>query len=235
MNNAELENKKDMLQGLKNAELKKCSHCMTSKQTRVSFKNHPPLRKSELLELVHSDVCGPLKVKNLLVYALKIKDKVLEKFKQFQTLVERQSDKNVKYIHSNNGDEYCGPLDGIRHEKTLPKTPQSNDLVERMNKTLIKRVRYMLSETLYTTVHVINLNSINALNTEVPDKICFGKDVKCDCESSVGEYGYKLYDPIKNVRSRYVQFMEYQTIEDINKVKKTTHDKNNSLSKIDPV
>ncbi|RDX73801.1 hypothetical protein CR513_46532, partial [Mucuna pruriens] len=53
--------KKDMLPGLKNAELEKCSHCMAGKQTRVSFKKHPPSRKSELLELVHSDVCGPLK------------------------------------------------------------------------------------------------------------------------------------------------------------------------------
>ncbi|RDX93750.1 hypothetical protein CR513_23944, partial [Mucuna pruriens] len=42
-------------------ELEKCSHCMAGKQTRVSFKKHPPSRKSELLELVHSDVCGPLK------------------------------------------------------------------------------------------------------------------------------------------------------------------------------
>jgi len=54
--------KKDVLMGLRNAELEKCSHCMASKQTRVSFKKHPPSRKSELLELVHSDVCGPLKV-----------------------------------------------------------------------------------------------------------------------------------------------------------------------------
>ena len=44
--------------------MQKCSHCMAGKQTRVSFKKHPPSRKSELLELVHSDVCGPLKVKS---------------------------------------------------------------------------------------------------------------------------------------------------------------------------
>ncbi|RDX96554.1 hypothetical protein CR513_20771, partial [Mucuna pruriens] len=145
--------KKDMLPGLKNAELEKCSHCMASKQTRVSFKKHPPSRKSELLELVHSDVCGPLKV-----YVLKTNDQVLEKFKQFQALVERQSNKK-----------------GIRHEKTPPKTPQLNDLVERMNRTLIER-----GEALYTAVHVINLSPIVALNTEVPNKIWFGKDVKYD-------------------------------------------------------
>ena len=56
--------KKDMLPGLKNIDLEKCSHCMIGKQTRVSFKKHPPSRKSDFLELVHSDVCGPLKVKS---------------------------------------------------------------------------------------------------------------------------------------------------------------------------
>ncbi|RDY10902.1 hypothetical protein CR513_04501, partial [Mucuna pruriens] len=53
--------KKDILPRLKNAKLEKCSHCMAGKQTRVSFKKHPPSRKSELLELVHTDVYGPLK------------------------------------------------------------------------------------------------------------------------------------------------------------------------------
>ena len=53
-----------MFPGLKNADLEKCSHFMVGKQTRVSFKKHPPSRKSKLLELVHSDVCGPLKVKS---------------------------------------------------------------------------------------------------------------------------------------------------------------------------
>ncbi|RDX78452.1 hypothetical protein CR513_41272, partial [Mucuna pruriens] len=126
-----------------------------------------------------------------------------------------------------------GPsVGGIKHEKTPPKTPQLNGLVERMNKTLIERVRYMLSEVklpkhfsgeiLYTTVHVINFSPTVALNIEVSYKIWFGKDVK-------------LYDPIekKLVRSRDVQFMKDQTIEDIDKVKKTTLEKDNSLSEID--
>ena len=45
--------KKDMLPRLKNANLEKCSHCMVGKQTRVSFKKHPPSKKFELLKLVH--------------------------------------------------------------------------------------------------------------------------------------------------------------------------------------
>nr|KYP52472.1 Retrovirus-related Pol polyprotein from transposon TNT 1-94 [Cajanus cajan] len=46
------------------------------------------------------------------------------------------------------------------------------------------------------------------------------------------EFGYMLYDPIekKLVRSCDVQFMEDQTIEDINKVEKTTPKKDNNLT-----
>ncbi|KAK9008582.1 hypothetical protein V6N11_075471 [Hibiscus sabdariffa] len=53
--------KKNQLSGLKNATLKNFPHCLAGKQRRVSFSSCPPHRKSKLLELVHSDVCGPLK------------------------------------------------------------------------------------------------------------------------------------------------------------------------------
>ncbi|KAK9046034.1 hypothetical protein V6N11_051936 [Hibiscus sabdariffa] len=53
--------KKNKVSGLKNATLKNCAHCLVWKQRRVSFSSHPPHRKSELLELVHSDVCGSIK------------------------------------------------------------------------------------------------------------------------------------------------------------------------------
>ncbi|RDX85562.1 hypothetical protein CR513_33229, partial [Mucuna pruriens] len=87
-----------------------------------------------------------------------------------------------------------------------------------------------------------------ALYTEVPNKIWFGKDVKYDHLRVFGckcifigyghdEYGYKMYDFVekKLVRSNDVQFMEDQAIEDIDKVKKSTLEKDNSLSEIDPV
>ncbi|KAL2325516.1 hypothetical protein Fmac_024574 [Flemingia macrophylla] len=192
--------KKDVLSGLKNAELEKCSHCMVGKQTRVSFKKHPPSKKSELLKLIHSDVCGPLMAgalyfvtfiddcsRKLWVYALQRKDQVLEKFKEFHALVERQSGNKLKRIHTDNGGEYYGLFDaycrqyGIAHEKNPPKTPQLNGLAERMSRTLVERVRCMLSkaklpkhfwgEALLAAVHVINLSPVVASNFEVPDKI----------------------------------------------------------------
>ncbi|RDX87978.1 hypothetical protein CR513_30488, partial [Mucuna pruriens] len=116
---------------------------------------------------------------------------------------------------------------------------------------LIQKVRCMLSkaklpkhfwgETLYTAMHVINLSPTVTLNTEVPDKIWFDKNVKYDhlhafgCKAFVhvpkderSKLDMKtmqcifigLYDPVekKLVRSCDVQFMEDQTIEDINKI-----------------
>ena len=134
---------------MKQAKVKRCVHCLAGKQKRVSFHSHPPSRKSELLELVHSDLCGPFKVKSkggalyfvtfiddhsrkIWVYPLKSKNQVLDVFKQFQALFERQTRKKLKCIRTYNSGEYIGPFDnycklqGIPHMKTPPKTPQLN-------------------------------------------------------------------------------------------------------------
>lgn len=86
------------------------------RKTEKSFIQYrPPSRKLDLLELVHSDVCGPIKPltlgdsayfvtsiddhsRKLWVYALKTKDQVLDVFKQFQASVERQTGKKLKCI-----------------------------------------------------------------------------------------------------------------------------------------
>ena len=60
---------------------------------------------------------------------MKTKDQVLNVFKQFHALVERQTGLKLKCIRTDNGGEYIGPFDdycreqGIRHQKTPPKTP----------------------------------------------------------------------------------------------------------------
>ena len=110
---------------MKNAKLEKCEHCLAGKLNRVSFKSYPTSIKTELLELVHSDLCGPMKTKTLggavdfvtfiddcsrklWVYVLKTKDQVLGVFKQFQASVERETGKKLKCICTDNGGEYCG-------------------------------------------------------------------------------------------------------------------------------
>ncbi|KAL4311654.1 hypothetical protein GQ457_01G013270 [Hibiscus cannabinus] len=215
--------RKDKLFGLKNATLKNCAHCLERKQKRVSFSILPPYRKSELLELVHSDVCGMIKVRShggalyfvtfidgysrkLWVYTLKSKDQVFETFKQFQASVERETGKKLKCIRTDNGGEYRGSF----HEY-YAKLP-----------------RLFWAEALNTVAHVINLSPIIPLQGDVPDKFRFGKDLSYDhlrvfgCKEFVhvpkdercyldaktrqcifivygldGDFGKRLYDPVQ--------------------------------------
>nr|KYP50220.1 Retrovirus-related Pol polyprotein from transposon TNT 1-94 [Cajanus cajan] len=146
-----------------------------------------------------------------------------------------------------------------------------------MNKTLVERVRCMLSEAklpknfwgeaFFAAVHVINLSPVVTLNIEVPNKIWFGikvsydylrvfdykafvhilKDERSKLDTKTrqciffgygqDEFDYRFYDPVekKLVRSHDVQFMEDQTIEDINKVEKTTPVKDNNLTDGNPM
>ena len=78
---------------------------------------------------------------------------MLEVFKQFHVLIERQSGEKLKCIRTDNRGEYSGRFDeygrqhGIRHQKTPPKTPQLNGLAERMNRALVERVICLLSQS----------------------------------------------------------------------------------------
>ena len=56
--------KKILLHGVKQAMLNKCVHCLAGKQKKASFQSHLPSIKLDLLELVHSYLCGPFKVKS---------------------------------------------------------------------------------------------------------------------------------------------------------------------------
>ena len=83
-------------------------------------------------------------------------------------------------------DVYCKEH-GIQHQMTPPKTPQLNGLAEWMNRTLMERVRYLLShsklpkifcgEPLLTTVHVLNLSPCVPLQCKAPEKIWSGNNV----------------------------------------------------------
>ncbi|KAA0051598.1 Retrovirus-related Pol polyprotein from transposon TNT 1-94 [Cucumis melo var. makuwa] len=90
------------------------------KQMRVTFKSSQHSRKPNVLELVYSDVFGPMKTKSLegalyfvtftddhsrqiWVYTLKTKDPVLQVFKQFHASIERETSEKLKYIRTDNG------------------------------------------------------------------------------------------------------------------------------------
>ncbi|KAG7553078.1 Zinc finger CCHC-type superfamily [Arabidopsis thaliana x Arabidopsis arenosa] len=202
--------KKEAIPRISGLHLEKCAHCLRGKQHMVSFKSSVPSRKPKVLDLVHSDVCGPMKTKSLggasyfvtfiddhsrklWVFTMRTKDQVLGYFKQFVALVERQTGKKLKCIRSDNGGEYSGPFDvyckehGIRHQFTPPKTPQLNGLAERMNRTIVERMRCLISqsglamtfwgEALSTVVHVLNLSPSAPLEGDIPERVWTGKNV----------------------------------------------------------
>ena len=126
-------------------------------------------RAKHILELVDSDVFGPMKVPSLgksMYYVsfiddfsrstwicfLKKKSEVCDRFKEFKALVENQTEKKIKVLRTDNGGEFCSnefeefyKKCGIARQKTNPYTPHQNGVAERMNKTLMERARSMLS------------------------------------------------------------------------------------------
>ena len=80
-------------------------------------------RANKILELVHSDVFGPVSVpslgksvyyvsfiddfsRNTWIYFLRKKSEVFDKFKEFKALVENQTEKKIKALRKYNGGEF---------------------------------------------------------------------------------------------------------------------------------
>uniref|UniRef100_H3H9I1 Integrase catalytic domain-containing protein n=1 Tax=Phytophthora ramorum TaxID=164328 RepID=H3H9I1_PHYRM len=145
-----------------------CDGCALGKQTRVSYMKSSPNRAKHVLEVVHSDVCGPMQTPTFggkryfvtfiddkshfcVVYLLRNKSEVAAKFAEFVALAETQTGKRVKTLRSDNGGEYtsgamakfCADR-GIVQKFTPPYTPQLNGVAERMNRTLVECARCML-------------------------------------------------------------------------------------------
>ena len=100
-----------------------CEGSTLGKQHRNSFLKKNQHKSSEPLEIIHSNVCGPMSVNSVgcsryfvtfiddysrytTVYMIKHKSEVLDKFKEFVELAENHTGKRVKILRSDNGIEY---------------------------------------------------------------------------------------------------------------------------------
>eukprot|EP00253_Pinus_taeda_P023743 PITA_23743 len=116
---------KGMVEGMSNSSLDFdfCENCVYGKQNGVSFPSGGK-RTKQILELVHSDVFGPVKVpslgksvyyvsfiddfsRNTWIYFLKKKSEVFDRFKEFKALVENQKEKKIKVLRTDNRGEFC--------------------------------------------------------------------------------------------------------------------------------
>ncbi len=131
------------------------------------------------------------------MYVLKHKDYVFQKFLEWKALVEKDSGKQLKILRTDNGGEYTSAAfqnflktKGIRHELTVPKTPEQNGVAEWMNKTLTETVRSMLADAklpqrflavaLSTAVYLRNRSPTKSVKGMTPFEAWTGKKPKVD-------------------------------------------------------
>ncbi|GJY78888.1 retrovirus-related pol polyprotein from transposon TNT 1-94 [Tanacetum coccineum] len=140
--------KKDVVIGLPKLKYVKdqlCSSCEVSKAKRSSFKTKVVPSSKGRLNLLHMDLCGPMRVasingkKYILVIVddysrytwtlfLRSKDETPEVLKDFLTMIL---------------ESFRSPR--IEHQTSTPRTPEQNGVVERRNRTLVEAARTMLS------------------------------------------------------------------------------------------
>ena len=136
---------------------------------RKPFSAIGEIRSTRKLQLIHSDVCGPMPTESIggnkyfvtfiddysrccAVYFLKSKSEVSEKFKQFEMRVSNDCSQKINSLRSDNGGEYLSQefesylkSKGIHHELTVPHSPEQNGVAERMNRTLMESARSMMA------------------------------------------------------------------------------------------
>ena len=104
--------------------MKTCEICCSEKQIRESFPKSYGNRTKDVLEIVHSDVCGPMRIAShsgaryfvtftddfsryCNVFVIKQKSDVFNVFKKYKNEVETLTGKRIKMLQSDNGREYC--------------------------------------------------------------------------------------------------------------------------------
>lgn len=153
-------------------KMEDCDVCARAKATRLSF-GDLSVRAKRPLEIVHSDIAGPLKPSNNghVYYVTFIDDytgllfcntmdnkmarSVLQSFRWFHAATERAFGAKIEVIRTDNGSEYKGEMGdyvrrcGIVHQVTTPYTPQLNGRAERMNRTLKEMTAAMLIDAAF--------------------------------------------------------------------------------------
>ena len=100
--------------------------------------------------------------------------------------------RNLMCLRTNTGLEFCGEKfsnfyrnQGIVKHRTVKTTPQQNGLVERVNCTILERVRCMFInikllakfwvKVVHTACHLINKCPLSAINFRTPQEVWTGK------------------------------------------------------------
>jgi len=148
-----------------------CESCVLIKQSHSPFPQGTSRRAKHVLELVHLDLCGPIKpnsnggkryfitftddlTRKIWVYFLQEKSEALDVFKLFKVLVEKESGKSLISPRTDRGGEYTSydftkfcEKNGIQRQLTTTYTPQQNGVCERKNRIILNMVRSILTKS----------------------------------------------------------------------------------------
>nr|GEX87159.1 hypothetical protein [Tanacetum cinerariifolium] len=137
-----------------------CSSCELSKEKRSSFKSKAILSSKGRLNLLHMDLCGPMRVasingkKYILVVVddnsrytwtlfLRSKDETPEVLKEFLTIIQRNLQALVITVRTDKGIEFLKKTlnaffkeEGIEHQTSTAQAPEQNGIVKRRNSVI---------------------------------------------------------------------------------------------------
>ncbi|GJS18314.1 retrovirus-related pol polyprotein from transposon TNT 1-94 [Tanacetum coccineum] len=146
-----------------------CSSCELGKAKRKSFHTKTTPSSKRRLQLLHMDLCGPMRVESIngkkyvlvivddysrytWTHFLRSKDETPAVLIDFLTLVQRGLHAQVRTVRTDKGTKFLNKTlhayfakEGIRHETSTARTPKQNGVVERRNRTLVEAARTMLS------------------------------------------------------------------------------------------
>ncbi|KAI3669130.1 hypothetical protein L6452_40354 [Arctium lappa] len=146
-----------------------CSACELGKMKRSSFKSKTESSTSSALELIHMDLCGPMRTSSIndkkyvlvmiddysrytWIEFLRNKSDAPELIIAFIKRIQVRLQLPVQTLHSDNGTEFKNDTlesylisVGISHNFSAAYTPQENGIVERKNRTLVEAARTMLA------------------------------------------------------------------------------------------
>lgn len=166
-----------------------CDTYHLAKRSRLPFPTSTT-RAPTILQLLHTDLWGPYRLPSLnnahyvltivddhsrvtWTFFLKFKSQVSTTLINYITQVQKQYEKSVKIIRSDNGTEFVNQTCtnffsqlGIIHQTSCPHTPQQNGVVEIKHKHLLEVARSLLfhahlsntfwGEAILTATHLIN-------------------------------------------------------------------------------
>ncbi|GJS32447.1 putative ribonuclease H-like domain-containing protein [Tanacetum coccineum] len=204
--------RKDLVRGLPRLKFEKdhlCSACQLGKSKKFSHKPKSENTNMEVLHTLHMDLCGPMRVQSIngkkyilvivddysrftWVKFLRSKDETPEFVINFLKQIQVGLNKTVRYIRTDNGTEFVNQVMskyyegvGIFHQKSVPRTPQQNGVVERRNRTLVEAARTMLifskapmflwAEAVATACYTQNRSLIHTRHNKTPYELVHDK------------------------------------------------------------